>query len=121
MPQEALPAIYSKAQLFLLPTNYEIYGMVILEAMYFGLPVITTDNAGALTIIDNGKDGLIIPQLDSHKWIECITDLCSDTQRLHNMKQLAHNKIVENYNWDGTIADQYIEAYKEAVTQTSKQ
>ena len=44
--QKELPSLYKAADLFLLASEYEIYGMVILEAMYFGIPTITTNLAG---------------------------------------------------------------------------
>lgn len=44
VPQSQVHELYDRANLFVLPTRYEIFGMVLLEAMYFGLPVLTSLN-----------------------------------------------------------------------------
>lgn len=120
-PQKAMPAIYNLAHLFLLPTDYEIYGMVILEAMYFGVPVITTANAGSMTIIDNNKDGIIIPKLDIALWQNSIKDICQNTPLWLNMKNEAHNKIKSQYLWDSNIVQQYIKTYSIAEQNIAQQ
>jgi glycosyltransferase involved in cell wall biosynthesis len=49
------------ADCFIFPTHYEPFGLVITEAMASGLPVITTQQAGAACVITDGHDGLIVP------------------------------------------------------------
>ena len=60
LQQENLPSLYSCCDLFLLPSSYEIYGMVLLEAMYFSLPVISSITGGSQTIIKNNETGISI-------------------------------------------------------------
>lgn len=67
MDAEQLEKYYKIADVFVLPTREDIWGLVINEAMSFGLPVITTDNCIAgLELIVNGKNGYII-DVDDHK------------------------------------------------------
>lgn len=63
LEQKYMPAIYQASDAFLLPTRYEIFGMVLLEAMYYGLPVFTTYNGGSSTLINN-ENGIIIENTD---------------------------------------------------------
>ena len=112
--QNQVAQLYRKAHLFLLPTSYEIYGMVILESMYFGVPVITTSNAGSLTLIDNQRDGVIIPNLRVEEWTTHITRLCNNDSLRNEMQQNAARKISQNYTWDA-VALQYIDAYNVAM------
>jgi glycosyltransferase involved in cell wall biosynthesis len=49
-----LKYIYPLAKAFLLPSVLEIFGMVLLEAMYFGAPVVCSRNGGSLTLIEDG-------------------------------------------------------------------
>lgn len=60
MEQKYLSGVYNLADFFLLPTEYEIFGMVLLEAMYYKTVVLTTDNGGSSTLIDNGRNGYIL-------------------------------------------------------------
>ena len=55
---------YVTADAFLHTSNYEGFGVVIVEAMSYGVPVIAFENAGPNEIIHNGVDGFIIPKYD---------------------------------------------------------
>ena len=112
--QKYLPQIYRFSDLFLLPTSYEIFGMVLLEAMYFGVPVITTLNGGSDILIKNEKSGFIIPELDSDKWSKkCIDILSKDYTSL---TILAHKTIAEDFVWDA-LADKFLETFKLKVNE----
>ena len=50
-----------KADVFVFPSLFEGFGLVLLEAMASGLPVITTQNTGGPDLIQEGKEGFIIP------------------------------------------------------------
>ena len=114
MPQSELPSLYEACDLFLLASSYEIYGMVLLEAMYFGLPVVSTLTAGSDCIIENGKDSIIMPRLDSGDWSCEIVGLLSDRQRYKAMKEAARNKIRNNLVWNKTV-DEFLSLYRSAL------
>ena len=64
--KEGTAAYYKAADLFVLPTREDIWGLVINEAMGYGLPVITTDQCVAgLALVENGKNGYIVPVGDT--------------------------------------------------------
>lgn len=96
--QEELPSIYNSSDLFLLASNYEIFGMVILESMYFGLPVVSSSTAGSETIIGT-DDGVILPRMDVDLWKNAILGICSDPSRLAKMKDCCKEKILSSYVW----------------------
>ncbi|MBD3215959.1 MAG: glycosyltransferase [Candidatus Lokiarchaeota archaeon] len=52
---------YSKGDIFVLPTLHDAWGLVINEAIYYELPIITTNAAGASELIEMGKNGYVIP------------------------------------------------------------
>src|SRR5262249_55504695 len=60
-----------------LPSLIEGFALVILEAMAQGLPVITTPNSGAATVIENGVDGFIVPIRDSEAIVDRVTRLAN--------------------------------------------
>lgn len=103
LKQEELPSIYKIADIFLLASDYEIYGMVILEAMFFKVPVISTPNAGSEVIIDNYKNGVILPHKDIMTWGQTIINLCSDKTMLSKMKDEANMKIVSKLTWEQAV------------------
>jgi len=61
--------------IFLLPSLFEGFGQVILEALSCGLPLITTNNTAGLDIIDDGKNGFLTPIRDTKKTINIIHNL----------------------------------------------
>ena len=64
--KEGTAAYYKAADLFVLPSSGEAWGLVINEAMGYGLPVITTDQCVAgLALVENGKNGYIVPVGDT--------------------------------------------------------
>ena len=73
--KEALEEYYLAADLFVLPTREDIWGLVVAEAMSFGLGVITTNRCNAgLELIENGRSGYLVPVEDVHALRGAITD-----------------------------------------------
>lgn len=115
LPQNELPSLYSTSDIFLLASSYEIYGMVLLEAMYFGLPVISTLTAGSDCLIDDEKNGIIIKELNVEEWAICIRRLCEDSSKLQKLKEAAKEKIRNTLVWDKAVAN-FLDLYKMAVS-----
>ncbi len=69
--QQSLKSLYEYSDLFLLASDYEIYGMVVLEALYCGCPVISTKTAGPEDMI-NETNGKIIDNLNISEWSDTI-------------------------------------------------
>ena len=71
VPNRNLISVYERANIFLLPTTYEIYGMVVMESLVYGVPVVSTPEAGPLYLLSDRKYG-ICETLDVKKWIWAI-------------------------------------------------
>lgn len=98
MLPEKLSEYYKTADLFVLPTREDIWGLVINEAMAFGLPVITTDRCIAgLEMITEEKNGCIVPANDAEKMAIAIQHLLnSDLLEMGKYSlKLAHNYTIE--------------------------
>ncbi len=82
--KERLAEFYKAADLFVLPTREDIWGLVINEALAYGLPTITTDRCVAgLELIENGINGYVVPVEDAAALAEKInTVLASDLQQM---------------------------------------
>lgn len=109
VPQNEVSHLYKAANVFLLPSSYEIYGMVMMESMYYGLPVITTKSGGSMTVIEDGKNGFII-KLEEQKWAECILRLYHNSILCTQIGNEARKTILDKFTWDG-IAEKMIEKY----------
>lgn len=95
-----LKYIYPLSRAFLLPSKFEIFGMVLMEAMYLGAPVITSKNGGSTTLIGDGGDtGVIIEKFDENLWANSVIKMINDTELSERMKERAHKLIKEEYNW----------------------
>jgi UDP-glucose:(heptosyl)LPS alpha-1,3-glucosyltransferase len=96
---------YAAADLFLFPTYYDTFGLVITEAMASGLPVITSSAAGAADVITHGVSGW----LTAEPWN--ISELTAGLQALAGDPELrarmgaAARSAVETYTWDRVAAD----------------
>jgi starch synthase len=84
--------------LFVFPSLFEGFGLVLLEAMSQGLPCITTPNTAGPDIIDHGQDGFIVPIRDTTEIIASIETVRADPVRLAEMKRAALAKAAQ-LNW----------------------
>ena len=98
-----LQFLYSKAKAFLLPSINEIFGMVLLEAMYFGAPVISSFNGGATSLIKNERYGQIIDTFDSSEWAKAVFRYLEDPDYSSLVRKNAKENVSKNYNWDAIV------------------
>lgn len=112
--QAELADIYKASDVFLFTTNYDIFGMVLLEAMYFGLPVISTLNGGSSMLIQDGLNGYILNDTDTKQWTERISILITDRAKLMCMGQCAKETIQSEFTWEH-LADKFENAYAQAI------
>ena len=92
--KEALAEYYRAADLFVLPTREDIWGLVINEAMANGLPVITTDRCIAgLELVENGKNGYVVPVGDPQVLADRIGCVLEEENALERMGACSLQKI----------------------------
>ncbi len=100
MKQGELKNFYNISDVFVLNSIEDGFGMVIPQAMACGLPVITTKNTGGSEIIDNDKDGFVIPIRSKKILKEKITFLYNNPSKCLKMGMIAKDKITSKYSWD---------------------
>lgn len=111
LEQKFLAEIYGNADLFLLPTNYDIYGMVLLESMYYGLPTISSSCGGAQMMIQNWNNGVVIDGFDVSVWCDSILHILSNKDIADKMGRQAHKKIIEEFTWN-SVGEKMLEQYR---------
>ncbi|MEY2544955.1 MAG: alpha-maltose-phosphate synthase [Verrucomicrobiota bacterium] len=92
LSHDRLLAEMSAHDVLLLPSLHEGFGLVILEAMARGTPVITTAHTGGADLIDDGVDGFLIPIRSADAIVEKLEWLMQDRQRHAAMRAAARNK-----------------------------
>ena len=111
--QDTLPYYYSAAEIVVMPSNYESFGMVALEAMACATPVVATQVGGLQHLVQDEVTGFIVPHNDPDALEEkltrliCQPDLC---------KEMALNAVqyARSYSWE-KITPLIIELYQETI------
>ncbi|MBI3078454.1 MAG: glycosyltransferase, partial [Deltaproteobacteria bacterium] len=109
-PQEALPAFYARAALCVLPSRYESFGMVALEAMACGTPVIASRVGGLPFIVRDGATGLLVPEGNSRLLADTIGQLLRDERRREAMSVQAA-RFAQGFAWS-RVAEQIAGLYR---------
>lgn len=109
---------YSECAVFALPSKDESFGIVLLEAMAAGKPVIATNVGGIPEIITDKKMGMLIPFGDVNHLAETITKLLTEPEMRLNIGTSGKNKA-RKYSW-AIIATQTSEYYKEVIDNFAK-
>lgn len=92
--QSQLPAIYCCADLFILSSEYEPFGVVVNEAMLCGCPVVVSDRVGARSeLVWEGKTGFIYPCGEIETLAQILQTLLPDRERLQDMGQAARDRM----------------------------
>lgn len=98
IPRQDLLVEYRKADILVMPTLSDGFGMVIAEAMSQGLPVLTTTRAGAAGFITHGVDGFVMPPAESQTLTDILLWCIGNRSALHAMRQPALEQA-KNWQW----------------------
>ncbi len=111
--QDTLPYYYSAADVVVMPSFYESFGMVALEAMACGTPVIASQVGGLAFLVRNNETGFLIPEGEDVALCNALTCLLIDPDLRARLGQIAH-QYAQHYRWE-IIADRVIELYHELI------
>ena len=112
-----LPSIYPAADAFVLPTLYETFALVCLEAMASGLPVLACEVGGVEDYLHDGENGFLI-QRDSQDIAGKLDRLLNDAD-LHQRLRNGGLATAQNYSWE-KIAKQYLQLFDELITERAR-
>ena len=110
--QTELKDLYRNVDAMLFPSLYEIFGMVLMEAIYFGIPIISSVNGGADMLLENSENSFIINDFAIDKWVEAAEKLYLDKELYKKMKKNLNRDKVKKLSWD-VIAERMLEAYEQ--------
>lgn len=112
--QDALPYYYSAAEILVMPSHYESFGMVALEAMACGTPVIASQVGGLAYLVKDGQSGYHIPGDNPNALKDRILTLISDIPLREKMGEQAA-EYASQYNW-ANIAQKINDVYLSLVS-----
>ena len=108
--QDALPDYYAAAEVVIMPSHYESFGMVALEAMACGTPVIASEVGGLAYLVRDGETGFHVPDSDPVLLSERICEILTDRLLRRELgEQAAHH--AQAYGWP-IIADKILAVYE---------
>lgn len=117
--QELLPFLYSAAEMSVLPSRYESFGMAALEAMACGVPVIASDVGGLPSFIQDNKTGFLVPSENETLLAAKILTLLNDASLRECMGKEARQTANE-FSWK-QIAGQMISLYTALTEEKNRQ
>ena len=114
---EKLIDIFAASDVFVLPSLHEAFGIVLLEAMVQGTPVIATNKGGPSEIITK-EVGMVIDPTNQDEWYKALTNLLDHPTKLAKMRRSAIN-FTNAFNWD-LLGKQVEEIYLNLSTKTNE-
>jgi glycosyltransferase involved in cell wall biosynthesis len=97
LSDEELAILYGKAKLFVFPTLEDALGVVVLEALHCGLPVVGTDGTGVTDMVVDGENGLLVPPNDPAGLARAINTILDDEKLYGALTQNTVNVLMEHY------------------------
>ena len=110
-------AVYENVDIFVLPSVFrtEAFGLVALEAMSSGMPIITTELGTATSVYNlDGKTGYVIKPLDIKELADRISTLAFDPELRNKMGTAARNHVRDNYSAE-KMSRQYLDLYEKGL------
>lgn len=111
---EELAEIYRNALLFVLSSDEEGLGIVLLEAMASGLPVVSTRCGGAETAVVDGDTGFLTPLRDAEALADALERLLDDASLRRRMGQAGRQRVEERFALD-VVAETFLRTYDELL------
>jgi glycosyltransferase involved in cell wall biosynthesis len=119
LPPAMIPDAYHAADVFLLPSRHEPFGIVIVEAWAAGLPVVASAVGGVPYLIDEGQTGFLFPSDEQHDLVRALLQvrhLCPERRR--ELVGTARQLAAQRYDWD-RITGQLAKLYGECARKTT--
>lgn len=109
-----LPRYYRSADVFCAPSaGFESFGIVLLEAMAAGVPVVASDIVGYRTVLDDDVQGMLTPPRQPEKLAQAIVGLLQDPTRRERMGRAGRAKVGA-YAWS-RVAGQILDFYRQVI------
>ena len=120
LSRDILPAYYAAADVCVVPSHYEPLGLVALEAMACGTPVIASSVGGLKYTVVPQETGLLAPPKNEAVFADAIDRLLGDSLWRQQLGHTARNRVESYFSWD-RIASQLSQLYTQLLQQSATQ
>lgn len=103
LDDDDLATAFRRSHALAVPSRYEGFGIVYLEAMSFGLPVVATAAGGASEVVTEGETGFLVAPGDEQAVAEAVRTLAKDRDRLLDMGRAARRRYEAQPEWGETV------------------
>lgn len=117
--QEHLDDFIRACDVFVAPSRFESFGLIYLEAMMHGKPVIGTDAGGIPEVVDHGRNGLLVPPGDETAFTDALAKLL-DSLELREQFGRAGRARYESHFTSGLMADNTLEFYGDVMARPKR-
>lgn len=95
-----IPDVIAAADLVVLPSMAEAFGLVVAEALYLGRPIVATHVGGIPEMVEDGIDGVLVPPADSKALADAIVRLLGDPERRRLMASAGRDRVRERFSFE---------------------
>jgi phosphatidyl-myo-inositol alpha-mannosyltransferase len=105
LPDKEVPAAYRSARIMVSPAlGWESFGIVLIEAMACGIPVVASDIPGYRAVVEDGLQGVLTPPGDARALAGALLELIEDRDRRERMAEAALERSAD-FSWDRLVED----------------
>lgn len=112
--EELMPNLYSSADVFVLPSLWEVLPIALLEGLSCGAPLLASDAGGNPEIVENGKNGFIFEKRNDEELIEKLRIMLDDHTLRKNMRRESRETALKKFDWD-LITAKTSDFYRELI------
>lgn len=117
--QDTLQYYYSAAEVVVVPSHYESFGMVALEAMACGTPVVASETGGLAFLVKDGETGFHVPAADADALAGRLIELMENSELRETLGKQAH-AYAKGFTWS-IVADHILELYASVLAEFRKE
>jgi rhamnosyl/mannosyltransferase len=112
--ESLVSAAYREARVFVLPSEYEAFGLVLLEALAQATPVVASRVGGIPEVVEDGRAGLLVPPRSPEALSQAIQSIWEDRDLARRLGEYGRDHVVPRFSWE-TLADRLDGLYREVA------
>jgi glycosyltransferase involved in cell wall biosynthesis len=112
--EEDLPLHFAMADIFVLHSTYETFGLVLVQALAAGKPVVSVRSTAIPEVLENGHESRLVAPLDPDALAGAILSLLVDNKALNRFSAAARQKAIEQFSWEA-IVQRYEKVFSDLI------